>query len=122
MLIDKTTLYDFSIFDHNEEMSLLHHLNLCKTANGRLWLEHFLKTPLASIKEITDRQQLLQSIINIHSQWPENISNGSVLMIEKFYESQIDNIPSHANAVSSNLYKIVYAQDFELLSNSVSQF
>ncbi|MBV9962011.1 MAG: DNA mismatch repair protein MutS [Parafilimonas sp.] len=122
MLIDKTTLYDLSIFDHNEEMSLLHHINFCKTANGRLWLEHFLKTPLASIKEISERQQLLQNIIKVHAQWPENISNGSVLMIEKFYESQIDNIPSHANAISSNLYKIVYAPDFSLLRYSVSHF
>ena len=32
-----------------------------------------------------------------------NISNGSVMMIEKFYESQVENIPSHANVVNSSL-------------------
>jgi DNA mismatch repair ATPase MutS len=122
MLIDKTTLYDLSIFDHNEEHSLFHHLNFCKTTNGRIWLEHYLKTPLSSIKEITDRQQSLQKIIDIHAQWPETISNGSVLMIEKFYESQVENIPSHANIISSNLYKLIYAPDFSLVRYSVTHF
>ena len=86
----------------------MHHLNFCKTSNGKLWLEHYLKTTLSSIKEITERQQLLQQIIKVHSQWPETISNGSVLMIEKFYESQIDNIPSQPDIVNSNIYKIFY--------------
>ncbi|MEP6682805.1 MAG: DNA mismatch repair protein MutS [Parafilimonas sp.] len=122
MLIDKTTLYDLSIFDHNEEQSLLHHLNFCKTSNGKFWLEQYLKTTLSSIKEITERQQLLQRIINVHAQWPENISNGSVLMIEKFYESQVENIPSQPNVVTSNLYKVIYTGDFSLVRYSVSHF
>lgn len=122
MLIDKTTLYDLSIFDHNEEQSLLHHINFCKTTNGRFWLEHYLKTSLSSIKEINERQQLLQRIISVHAQWPEIISNGSVLMIEKFYDTPIENIPSHANIVYSNLYKIFYVADYSLLRYSVSHF
>ena len=122
MLIDKTTLYDLSIFDHTEEQSLLHHLNFCKTSNGKVWLEHYLKTTLSSIKEIEERQQLLQQIIAAHAQWPETITNGSVLMIEKFYESQIDSIPSSANIINSNLYKIFYTGDYSLLRYSVSHF
>src|SRR6516162_649302 len=109
MLIDKTTLYDLSIFDLNEEQSLLHHINFCRTTNGRLWLEYYLKNPLLSIKEITDRQQLLQRIIEVHAKWPESITNGSVLMIEKFYDSQVEDIPSGNDIVSSNFYKIFYA-------------
>ena len=74
----------------------------------------------AVIKEIIERQQLLQSIIEIHKDWPETISNGSVLMIEKFYESQVENIPSRANIISSNLYKLIYAPDFSLVRYSVT--
>ena len=122
MKIDKITLYDLSILDHNEEQSLLHHFNFCKTNNGRIWLEHYLKTPLSSIKEINGRQQLLQRIIDVHAEWPETISNGSVLMIEKFYESQVENIPSQTNIVNSNLYKIIYAADFSLVRYSVVHF
>lgn len=121
MLIDKTTLYDLSIFDTNEEQSLLHHLNFCKTVNGKVWLEYYLKTTLSSIKEINERQQLLQQIIDVHAQWPETITNGSVLMIEKFYESQM-NIPSQSDVINSNIYKIFYAPDFSLLRYSVSHF
>jgi DNA mismatch repair ATPase MutS len=122
MLIDKTTLYDLSIFDLNEEQSLFHHLDFCKTNNGKMWLEYYLKTTLSTIKEITERQKLLQQIITVHSQWPETISNGSVLMIEKFYESQIDNIPSQANIVNSNFYKLFYGPDFALVRYSVTHF
>ncbi|MGN6212094.1 MutS-related protein [Parafilimonas sp.] len=122
MQIDKTTRYDLSIFDHNEEQSLMHHLNFCNTSNGVLWLEHYLKTTLSSIKEIEERQQVLQQIIAVHNQWPVTITNGSVLMIEKFYESHIDNIPKSTDVISSNLYKFVYASDYSLLRYSVSHF
>lgn len=122
MHADKTTLYDLSIFDYNEEQSLLHHLNFCRTANGRHWLEYYLRRPLASIKEINERQQLLQRIIAIHGSWPESVSNGSVLMIEKFYESQIGNIPSETNVVNSSLYKFFNAPDFSLVRYSVTHF
>ncbi len=121
MLIDKTTLYDLAIFDYNEEQSVLHHINFCKTVNGKLWLEYYLRTTLSSIKEIEDRQLLLQRIIQVHSYWPEIISNGSILMIEKFYESQLD-VPSHSNVVNNYIYKILYAPDFSLLRYSVSHF
>jgi DNA mismatch repair protein MutS len=122
MIIDKTTLYDLSILDNNEDESLLHHLDFCKTNNGKLWLEYYLKHPLVSIKEITERQQLLQRIIEAETEWPTSISNGSVLMIEKFYESQVGSIPSQANTVNSSLYKIFNAADFSLVKYSVSHF
>ncbi len=122
MVTDKTTLYDLSILDYNEEQSLLHYLNFCKTSNGKLWFEHYLKTPLQSIKEINERQQLLKQIIHVHTDWPISISNGSVLMIEKFYESQVENIPSGANVVSSSLYKTFYTADFSLIKYSITHF
>src|SRR5262245_32829367 len=105
MRADKTTLYDLSIFDFPEEQSLLHHLNFCRTVNGKQWLEYYLRKPLSSIKEINERQQLLQRIIAVHASWPESISNGSVLMIEKFYESQVGSIPSDSNVINSWGYK-----------------
>src|ERR1043166_5502308 len=122
MHIDKTTLYDLSIFDYNEEQSLLYHLNFCRTANGRNWLEYYLKHPLPSVKEINERQQLLQRIIAIHPSWPESISNGSVLMIEKFYESQVQSIPAEINIAHSALYKFFNASDFSLVRYSVTHF
>src|SRR6186713_2834009 len=120
MHIDKTTLYDLSIFDYNEEQSVLHHVNFCRTVNGRHWLEYYLKHPLPSVKDIKDRQRLLQCIIAVHASWPETITNGSVLMIEKFYESQISSIPSDSNFVNAAVYKVVNAPDFSLVRYSVT--
>jgi len=122
MIIDKTTLYDLSILDNNEEESLLHHLDFCKTSNGKLWLEYYLKHPLISVKEIMERQQLLKCLIEVQAEWPTSISNGSVLMIEKFYESQVGSIPSQINSVNSTLFKIFNAEDFSLVKYSVSHF
>ena len=122
MQIDKVTLYDLSIFDYNEEQSLIHYLNFCKTVAGRSWLGNYLRTPLSSEKEITERQRLIQKIISVHKKWPATISNGSVLMIEKFYESHVENIPSQNNIVSGTIYKILNAPDFSLVKYSVTHF
>ncbi len=122
MQIDKTTLYDLSILDYNVEQSLVHHLDFCKTNNGKVWLEHYLKTPLQSVKEINERQQILQHIITEHDSWPEAISNGSVLMIEKFYESQLADIPSTSNTINASAFKILNASDYSLIAFSITHF
>ncbi len=122
MQIDKTTLYDLSILDYNEEQSLLHHLDFCKTNNGKIWLEHYLKTPLQSVKEINERQQVLKHIIAVHDSWPETISNGSVLMIEKFYESQVADIPLNSNNINAVAFKILNASDYSLINFSITHF
>ena len=122
MQIDKTTLYDLSIFDQNEEQSLLHHLDFCRTNNGKLWLAHYLKTPLQSVKEINERQQILQQIIAVHDLWPEVITNGAVLMIEKFYESQVADIPSSINTANATAFKLLNASDYSLIAFSITHF
>ena len=40
--------------------------------------------------------------------WPEIISNGTVMVIERFYESQVEKIPASHDLVSANIYKILH--------------
>ena len=46
MQADKTTLNDLSIFQHEEEQSVCHHLNFTKTVGGKDWLRLLLSRPL----------------------------------------------------------------------------
>jgi DNA mismatch repair ATPase MutS len=122
MQVDKTTLNDLAIYSHEEEQSVLHHLDFTRTIGGREWLKLLLGKPLASIKEITNTQQLLQRIIAIQHQWPETISNGTVMVLEKFYDTPIDEIAQHANALNALTYKALHGPDYSLVKYSVSHF
>ncbi|HRH59147.1 MAG TPA: DNA mismatch repair protein MutS [Chitinophagaceae bacterium] len=122
MQADKTTLDDLSIFAHDESQSLLHHLDFTRTVGGREWLKHLLGKPLATLKEITETQQLLQRIISVHDKWPQQISNGTIMVLEKFYETGLQDIPNSPNAFSSFIYKIFNSADYSLTKYSVVHF
>ena len=122
MQVDKTTLNDLAIFSHNEEQSILHHIDFTSTIGGREWLKHLLGKPLKSIKEIANAQKLIQRIISVHAKWPQNITNGTVMVMEKFYDTPIDEIPSHANTVNAATYKMLHGPDFSLVRYSVEHF
>ncbi len=65
MHADKTTLNDLSIFSHEEEQSVFYHIDLTRTVGGREWLRYYLSKPLVTIKEINERQQILQRILSV---------------------------------------------------------
>lgn len=122
MHADKTTVYDLSIFHHDEEQSLFHHLNFTHTNGGREWLKFYLENPLENIDAIKDRQLLIQKIISVQNQWTKKISNGSIMVIEKFIESQPGYIYEKANAANAFFYKLFNSQDYSLIKYSVSHF
>lgn len=122
MHADKTTIYDLSIFHHDEEQSLFHHLNFTRTNNGREWLKFYLENPLENINAIRDRQLLIQKIISIHQSWPQKISNGSVMVIEKYFESQPEHLPDKVNIINTFFYKLLNGTDYSLVKYSVSHF
>lgn len=122
MQADKTTLNDLAIFAHNEENSILHHIDFTGTAGGREWLRLLLSKPLKGIKEITNTQRLIKRIISKHEQWPKNITNGTIMVLERFYDSPIDEMPHHANAVNAATYKVLHGPDYALVRYSVQHF
>lgn len=122
MQVDKTTLNDLAIFAHTEENSVLHHIDFTGTIGGREWLKYLLGKPLKSIKEIHNTQKLIKRIVQIHAQWPQQISNGTIMVLEKFYDTPIDDIPQHANAINATTYKVLHGPDFGLVKYSVQHF
>jgi len=119
MEIDKTTLIDLSIFNTEEEFSVFNKFNFCKTIGGKERLLANFGKPLSTIDEIKGIQQTLKTILQNQPYWPAQITNGTIMVIEKFYLTTIDEIPSNASALSAYNYKLFHAPDFSLVKYSV---
>ena len=117
---DKTTLADLSIFSAEEEFSVFNKLNLTRTALGREQLRLNFTYPLQSIDEIKGVQQTIRLILEHRKAWPRQISNGTLMVIERFYDSSIDQIPARAGFVTAMNYKIFHGADYSLIKYSVS--
>lgn len=122
MQADKTTLNDLAILHHDEEQSVFFLLNHTTTAGGKEWLRHFLSHPLDSLDKITQTQQTLQLIIDNESKWTTNITNGTIMVVEKFYDTPVNDIPSQPGFVSSLFYRLTSSQDYSLIRYSVQYF
>ncbi|MEO7522873.1 MAG: DNA mismatch repair protein MutS [Ferruginibacter sp.] len=118
MEIDKTTLSDLSIFNIEEEFSILNKINLTITSNGKGQLQKKLLEPLNSIEEIQGIQQTLRQIIAQQQDWPLQITNGTVKVVERFYETGIDPLPETVSSFTAYSYKLFHGPDFSLVKYS----
>lgn len=118
MHTDITTLNDLSVFNTEDEFSLFGKLNACLTVGGREQMKINFCTPLNSIGEIQGIQQTLQLIIAKEKLWPPQISNGTVMVVEKFYDTIIDEIPANPGKMDAFMYKIFHGADFSLVKYS----
>lgn len=119
METDKTTLNDLSIFNSEDEFSVFNKLNLTRTTGGREKLRYIFNHSLSDIDSIKNVQDTLKLIIRNQQQWPLSVSNGSVMMIYKFYESSIDEPPSRPSPVSAYMFKLLHGPDYSLIKYSV---
>ncbi len=120
MQVDKITLQDIGLFDNGEYIGLASHLNFCKTNGGKAYLDHYLHQPLGSLSLIEHRQQAIQSFIhNIALVDAMKISNGTCLIIEKFFETSFKSIPTQINYTGAYWYQFWNKADFSLLKYSV---
>ena len=122
MQADKTTLADLSIFSSEEDHSVFHALNFTETNGGRDYLRQILGRPLSSTKEIRDTQKTIQHLLNILPKWKSRISNGTIMVAEKFFETQLTSMPKGANIYSAYIYKWLNASDYGICRYSVEHF
>jgi DNA mismatch repair ATPase MutS len=122
MEIDNTTYNDLSIFQPEEEFSIFHRLDLTHTSEGREWLSKFFGNPFSDLKPIRETQQIVKQILACEAQWPESITNGTIMVIEKFYDSNIDLMPGGANFMNALTYKLFHGPDFSLVRYSITHF
>jgi len=118
MDIDKTTLADLLMFNSGEDVSVFGKLDLCSTTHGSEQLRINFSTALKTREQIVAVQQTLQLIIKKQQQWPSQISNGTVMVVEKFYDTPISLIPAHPSAMETYSYKLLHGPDFALVTYS----
>lgn len=122
MEVDVTTYNDLSVFHSEEEFSIFHRLNFTRTEEGKDWLYRFFKNPFSDAKLIVETQNIVRRILENESEWPASISNGTIMVITRFYESSLDPIPSSPNLMEAVSYKIFHSPDFSLVRYSLTHF
>ena len=122
MQIDKTTFNDISIFHPEEEFSIFHRLNFTQTVGGKEWLRRFFMEPHHDLKRIIGVQNIIKTLLNHIDDWPKEITNGTVIMIDKFLDYNLDPIPRHPTAITRFTYKVLHPQDYSMAKFSVKHF
>jgi DNA mismatch repair protein MutS len=122
MQIDKITFNDISIFHPEEEYSVFNKLNFTKTFGGKEWLRRFFSEPHSDLKHIVGTQNIIKTLLARLNDWPTDITNGTVLMIDKFLEYNLDPVPQHPNLFNSFTYTIVHKEDYSMVKFSVKHF
>jgi DNA mismatch repair ATPase MutS len=122
MQIDKTSFSDISIFHQEEEFSIFHKLNFTRTVGGREWLRKFFSEPHDTLEKITGTQKVIRTFMEHVNEWPTDISNGTILVMDKFLDYPLDPI-SEAPASFNNLfYKWIHSEDYAMVKYSISHF
>lgn len=122
MQIDKISFNDISIFHPEEEFSIFHKLNFTRTVGGREWLRKFFSEPHESLDRILGTQKVIRTLMEHVRDWPDDISNGTVLVMDKFLDYTLDPV-SEAPASFNNLfYKWLHSEDYSMIKYSMPHF
>ncbi|MGZ3837089.1 MAG: MutS-related protein [Flavisolibacter sp.] len=122
MQIDKTTFSDISIFHPEEEFSIFHHLNFTRTVGGKEWLRRFFMEPHQDLQRIIGVQNIIRTFLHHLDDWPQEITNGTVIMMDKFLDYNLDPVPQHPTALNALAYKLLHSQDYSMAKFSVKHF
>lgn len=122
MQIDKTSFSDISIFHPEEEFSIFHRLNFTRTTGGKAWLHKFFTEPYNDLKKIIGTQKVIRTLMEHVKDWPTDISNGTVLMMDKFMDYSLDPISENSNSFNNVLYKWLHSADYSMVKYSVTHF
>jgi hypothetical protein len=120
METDKTTLNDLSVFNAEEDYSVFNIINFTRTSNGKEQLKKNIRIPLSTKDAIEGVQQTVQLITAQLPLWPLQISNGTIMVVERFYETSIDPIPAHVSSVGAMSYKLLHGPDYSLVKYSIT--
>jgi DNA mismatch repair protein MutS len=122
MQIDNTTYSDLSVFQNTDENSIFSKLDRTRTVGGRMQLLELFNTPFSNLEKIRQTQEILRIIQKHENEWGPSISNGTVMVMERFYETPLDNISTSHDPVSAGMYKLLHAPDYALTRYSVGHF
>ena len=122
MQIDNTSFSDISIFHQEEEYSIFHKLNFTRTTGGKEWLRKFFSEPHNDVKKIIGTQKIIRTFIEHVKNWPDSITNGTVLMMDKFMDYSLDPISESPNTFNNIFYKWLHSEDYSMVKYSMMHF
>lgn len=122
MQIDKISFNDISIFHTEEEFSIFHKLNFTRTVGGKEWLRKFFSEPHSDLKKIIGVQKVIRTLMEHVHDWPTDITNGTVLVMDKFLDYQLDPISDNQTVVSSFIYRWLHSADYSMTKYSITHF
>jgi len=122
MEIDNITYEDLSLFSNVEEISIFHKLDFTRTRGGQDMLLEYFNNPFSRLESIEATQAILALILEKMGEWPSSISNGTIMVMERFYETAVDDIPHGHNLPAALSYKIFHSADYALVRYSVAHF
>lgn|GEM_PF-162971 len=109
--IDKTTLHDLSFLKGQESVFTL--LNRCSSQDGASFLFKIIQEPPATFKGLKEQQSAVRFWMDNLDAWPQIISNGTLVMIRKFYESAdgAPEKPNNFNLMLSTVMQKIFNKD-----------
>ncbi|HCL84231.1 MAG TPA: DNA mismatch repair protein MutS [Chitinophagaceae bacterium] len=122
MQIDKTTYSDLSVFQTTDDYSLFSKLDQTRTVGGRIQLLEFFNHPFSQTDKIRETQAILQIIRTYEHEWGPSISNGTIMVMERFYDTPLDQLPASHDPVSARIYKLLHTSDYALTRYSITHF
>jgi len=122
MQIDQTTFADLSVFHTADNFSLFSKLDQTRTVGGRMQLLQLFNQPFSNLEKIGETQQILAIILRNEDSWGASISNGTVMVMERFYETVLGNLPYAYDVVNATAYKLFHAPDYSLTRYSIGHF
>lgn len=122
MQIDKISFNDISIFHQEEEFSIFHKLNFTRTVGGREWLRKFFSEPHDTLDKILGTQKVIRTLMEHVNDWPTDISNGTVLVMDKFMDYALDPISEAPASLNNLLYKWLHNADYSMVKYSMTHF
>ena len=122
MQIDNISFNDISIFHQEEEFSIFHKLNFTRTSGGKEWLRKFFTEPHSDLKRIIGIQKVIRTLMEHVKDWPDDITNGTLLVMDRFMDYALDPISESSNAFNSVLYKWLHSEDYSMVKYSIPHF
>ncbi len=122
MQIDKISFSDISIFHQEEEFSIFHKLDFTRTVGGREWLRKFFSEPHDNLQKIRGTQKVIRTFMEHVKNWPTDISNGTVLVMDKFMDYSLDPINENPASLNNILYRWLHSADYSMTKYSMTHF
>jgi DNA mismatch repair protein MutS len=116
MVNDRITLKDLSVFTAESGGGIFALLDHTTTQAGRDQLRTHIQHPPDTHEQLQEMQDAVRFWVGNSNLWPEVVSNGTLVMLEKFFESA-----DHVSAPPSSI-NIIFGPFFQKILNKTDYF